>query len=76
MPCAVVDHQMPGLTGLQMVERMRARGTALPVMLITAAPSSAIFARAVELGVAPVLMKPPDDDQIIALINAAMPPMA
>jgi two-component system, LuxR family, response regulator FixJ len=69
--CLVLDHHMPGITGLDMLDRMRKAGIAMPTMLITGAPSAAIAARAVALGVDHILTKPPDEAALLAFVNAA-----
>ena len=57
---AVVDHQMPGITGLEMAALLRQDPTlgAMPVILATSAPTAALRAQAPEAGVAYVLAKP------------------
>ncbi len=69
--CAFVDHHMPGMSGLQLVEQLRAAGEAIPVALVTGAPSSAIAARATALGLGPVLAKPLDEAKVVAFVEAA-----
>ena len=34
--CLIVDHQLPGLTGLEFLERQRASGATTPFVLLTA----------------------------------------
>jgi two-component system, LuxR family, response regulator FixJ len=64
--CLILDHHMPQMTGLELVERLRADGADVPVMLITGSLSPAIVARAAELGIERVLEKPPGDNFIKA----------
>ena len=45
----ILDQHMPGMTGIELAERLRADGSDLPILLITGSPSSAIVARAAEL---------------------------
>jgi CheY-like chemotaxis protein len=59
--CVILDHHMPGMTGLQLVEHLRGAGVPIPIMLVTSAPSPAISARAAELGISEVLLKPPTE---------------
>ena len=57
---AVVDHQMPGITGLEMADMIR-QDIALkgmPVILATSAPTAMLRAQAADSGVAYVLAKP------------------
>ena len=53
----ILDQRMPGVTGLELTEHLRAEGRMLPIVLVTSWPSPAIAARAAELGIA-VLEKP------------------
>ena len=68
--CLILDHHMPNMTGLQLVEKLRADGAATPILLITGSPSPTITARAATLGVK-VLDKPPSDEALIDFIDAA-----
>ncbi len=71
--CLVLDQHMPGMTGLEMAARLQARGIAIPIMLVTAAPSPAIAARAAELGITRIFEKPPSEDELIRFITASHP---
>jgi two-component system, LuxR family, response regulator FixJ len=55
--CLVVDQNMPGLSGIDLVAALRARQIAVPVILITSHPSSALVARAGKERV-PIVEKP------------------
>lgn len=52
------DNQMPGITGLEVLETLRAWRLRIPVVLMTAAPTPETFARARELGAVAVVRKP------------------
>jgi two-component system response regulator FixJ len=68
--CLILDQQMPDLTGLELVERLRSDGIMLPILLVTAWPSPAIIARAAELGIEGVLEKPPDEGDVLSFAAA------
>jgi CheY-like chemotaxis protein len=53
----LLDHRMPGRTGLQVLARLRANSCQIPVILMTAFPDPSLRAEARRLGV-PVLAKP------------------
>ena len=55
--CFVVDQNMPGLSGLELIARLRDRQHSPPVILITSHPSRATRARAARAGVA-IVEKP------------------
>jgi two-component system, LuxR family, response regulator FixJ len=68
--CLVLDHHMPRMTGLELAERLRADGVAIPILLITGIPSPMIIARAAELGIDRVLEKPFDEEDLLGFVNA------
>jgi FixJ family two-component response regulator len=53
--CIILDYHMPHMTGLQLVERLHADGSGIPIMPVTGSPSPAILARAAELGIERIL---------------------
>jgi FixJ family two-component response regulator len=69
--CLVVDQHMPGITGLEVLGRIRADGVRLPVVLITGSISPDLERRAAELG-ARVLAKPLVEDDLLAVIGKEM----
>ncbi|WP_422011315.1 response regulator transcription factor [Reyranella sp.] len=59
--CLVIDYRMPEIDGLELVERLRARGVNLPVFLISGRVTRSLRARASSLGIETVLEKPLSD---------------
>src|SRR5262245_23791098 len=55
--CIVIDQNMPNMTGLELVTRLRDRSVFAPVILITSQPSSVLRLRAQDAGV-PIVEKP------------------
>jgi two-component system, LuxR family, response regulator FixJ len=55
--CLVVDQNMPGMNGLDLVAQLRARDVAVPAILITSYPTVALRERAAKAGVA-IVEKP------------------
>ena len=70
LACLILDHHMPHMTGLELAERLRADGSAIPILLVTGSPSPPIAARAAELGIDRVLAKPFDEDDLLSFVNA------
>ena len=68
--CLIVDQHMPGMTGLELVERLRGSEEDVPAMLITGSPSPAIVARAAQLGIRKVLEKPPTEADLLGFVEA------
>jgi two-component system response regulator FixJ len=54
--CLVLDHKLPGMDGLELVETLRSRGIQLPTVLITT-PTATVVRRAAKCGV-PLVEKP------------------
>jgi FixJ family two-component response regulator len=67
--CIVVDHQMPGFTGLELLRALRARGDITPVILITDESVAALCAKANVLGGAVVLLKPLSPAELMAALH-------
>ena len=59
--CLVIDYRMPEIDGLELVERLRNRGVALPVLLISGRVTRSLRDRASGLGISDVLEKPLSD---------------
>jgi two-component system, LuxR family, response regulator FixJ len=55
--CLVIDQSMPGMTGLEVVAKLRDRDVSIPAILITACPNAVLNRRAVSAGI-PVVEKP------------------
>jgi two-component system response regulator FixJ len=50
--CLVVDYHLPGINGIELIERLEARGSALPAILIVTNPSPGLARRAAAAGIA------------------------
>jgi two-component system response regulator FixJ len=70
LACVILDHHMPGMTGLELAERLRANGQGIPILLITGSPTPSIMTRAAEVGIDRVLEKPPSDEDLLDFIGA------
>jgi FixJ family two-component response regulator len=70
--CSVVDVQMPGLTGLEVQERMNRGGMDVPVIFITAFTEEGIEEEAMRAGAVGFLRKPFTDEALVELIRIAV----
>jgi FixJ family two-component response regulator len=71
--CALLDVNMPGLSGLQVQARLLADRVALPVVFITASDDPSIDRLALEAGGLRVLHKPFGNDELLAAVRFALP---
>lgn len=67
--CIVTDVRMPGMTGLQMVAELQARGMPTPVIIITGHGDVPMAVEALKQGVADFLEKPFDDEVLLTAIQ-------
>lgn len=70
--CLIADVQMPGMTGLELHDRLVKSGTAIPTILITAFPNEEEGVRALHTGVVGYLTKPFSDSELLACIQSAL----
>jgi len=56
--CLISDIRMPGMSGIEMHESLRAQGHAPPTIFITAYPTPSLQAKAVSNGALVLLQKP------------------
>src|SRR4051794_20021494 len=65
----LMDLQMPGVNGLDLIERLRKDGIDIPVILITAHGTSSIAIRAMQIGAYDYLNKPFDLDEVVVVVK-------
>jgi FixJ family two-component response regulator len=70
--CLITDVQMPGMTGIELQDRLIAQGHRLPVIFITAFPEMRARAQALAAGAVGFLAKPFNDQGLIACLNEAL----
>ena len=66
----VVDVGLPGKDGLSLVRRLRGRGSTQPVLILTARDTLAIKVEALNLGADDFLLKPFEQDELVARCRA------
>jgi two-component system response regulator FixJ len=67
--CLVTDVQMPDMTGVELLQMLRRRGDARPVIVITARASAALAEAALAAGAAAVLEKPFSPERLLERIR-------
>jgi FixJ family two-component response regulator len=70
--CLITDVRMPGITGLELYDRLVSSGNVIPTILVTAFPSDSDRARALKAGAAGYLSKPFSDDDLLSCIRAVL----
>jgi len=70
--CVITDLHMPDMDGLALLDALAARGSAAPVIVMTAFPTEAARARSEAFGVVEFLTKPVDPDVLFEAIEAAL----
>jgi FixJ family two-component response regulator len=70
--CSLIDVQMPGMTGLEVLDRMNAAGLHLAVVFMTAHETEEVEDQAMRAGAIGFLRKPFADEALVGLIRMAM----
>ncbi|MCA1326767.1 response regulator transcription factor [Herbaspirillum sp. alder98] len=69
--CALIDVELPQMSGFTLVAQLATRAPRLPVILMSAHGSSAYHTRALQLGALELLVKPVLADTLLACIARA-----
>ena len=70
--CVIADVRMPGISGVELQSRVRAQGSRVPFVFITAVPEEGVRARALKEGAICFLTKPFDEGTLIACLGKAL----
>ncbi len=70
--CLISDMRMPGMSGLELYNRLVEAGTPIPTILMTAFPNELDRARALQAGVVGLLAKPFSDTELLAFIQSVL----
>ncbi|MBN8774147.1 MAG: response regulator transcription factor [Thiobacillus sp.] len=70
--CLVLDIRMPGISGLDLQDRLQKQGIHLPVIIITGHGDVPVAVRAMKAGALEFLQKPFNDQTLLDAIHAAL----
>ncbi|HEX4026581.1 MAG TPA: response regulator [Rhizomicrobium sp.] len=72
MGCLLLDLHMPGISGLELLRLLRARGLKRPVIVISGRRDPVQDAEVLAAGASALLSKPFDDQQLLDLVIRAL----
>jgi two-component system response regulator FixJ len=70
--CVVTDVRMPEMSGVDLLRRLRAAGSKLPVIVMTGHGDVALAVEAMKLGAADFIEKPFDHEVLLQAVEAAL----
>jgi two-component system response regulator FixJ len=70
--CLITDLHLPGVSGLELLQRLRALGASIPVIFITSSVDTAFRVRAMQEGAFAYLTKPFNDKALISHVMTAL----
>ena len=72
LSCLLLDLHMPGMGGVEVLERLRARGDRIPAIVITGKGDAVARSRVVDAGALDMLEKPVNEEALAHAIAAAL----
>lgn len=70
--CLIVDFHMPEMSGLEVLETLRSRGSVLPAIVITGRGDPELAAQVTRAGALTMLHKPIDSSELLAVVEPLM----
>ena len=70
--CLITDLQMPGLSGIDLQDRLIASGYRIPIIFITAYPDENVRLRVMKAGAIGFLSKPYNHDHLLGCLEKAL----
>jgi two-component system response regulator FixJ len=70
--CIVTDIRMPGLSGIDLLKRLKQESVRLPVVVMTGHGDVPLAVEAMKLGAVDFLEKPFDDELLLAAVRSAL----
>jgi two-component system response regulator FixJ len=70
--CVITDVRMPGMSGIDLLRRMKELANTMPVIVITGHGDVPLAVEAMKVGAADFLEKPFDDDVLLTSVRSAL----
>jgi two-component system response regulator FixJ len=70
--CVISDVRMPGIDGIELLQRLKANRSTLPVLIMTGHGDVPLAVEAMKLGAVDFLEKPFEDDRLVGMIEIAL----
>src|SRR3978361_442974 len=70
--CVVSDVRMPGIDGIELLQRLKMRRSTFPVLIMTGHGDVPLAVEAMKLGAVDFLEKPFEDERLIGMIETAL----
>ncbi|HXI92419.1 MAG TPA: response regulator [Blastocatellia bacterium] len=70
--CLVADIRMPGMSGLELQAKLKAAGSRIPIIFITAHGDAKMKMKAMKAGAVEFLSKPFDDEVLLQKVRHAL----
>ncbi len=70
--CLLIDNGLPGLSGIELLETLRARGDTVPAIIVTALAEAQLAARAAQAGAQDFLEKPVAGEVLLASVRRCL----
>jgi FixJ family two-component response regulator len=71
--CLLLDIHLEGMTGLDLQDQLKAQGSTVPIIMITASDDSRVQARAESSGCAALLKKPFESRALLESVRSRLP---